>query len=256
MSQKINILVVDDEQIILDSIRKLLRNEDYEIFTVSSVSEGLDAIKKNDINIVLTDLMMPEIDGLEFMQMIKKDNPKIPVIMITGFATINTALQATQLGAFDYIAKPFSKKELLGVLKRATELVRGFNEVKDSVDTHTPMVEDTIKAVGDNSWMMLEKKGCLRLGVERSFLRPIGKIQSIYLPAKGDELRQGGAYLQIFSSDMRAHTILSPFSGTVVEVNQKVLDDPNTTLQDPYGDGWLICLTPSRFEAERELLGL
>ncbi len=256
MSQKINILVVDDEQIILDSIRKLLKNEDYEILTVSSVNDGLEAIKKTDINIVLTDLMMPEIDGLEFMQMIKKDNPKIPVIMITGFATINTALQATQLGAFDYIAKPFSKKELLGVLKRAAELVRGFSEVTDFVDTHTPMVEDTIKAVGDNSWMMLEKSGCIRLGVERSFLRPIGKIQSIYLPAKGDELRQGGAYLQVFSADMRAHTILSPFSGTVVEVNQKVLDDPNTALQDPYGDGWLICLKPSRLEAERELLGL
>ncbi len=256
MSQKINILVVDDEQIILDSIRKLLRKEDYKIFTVSSVNDGLEKIKNTDINIVLTDLMMPDIDGLEFMQMIKKDNPKIPVIMITGFATINTALQATQMGAFDYIAKPFSKKELLGVLKRATELVRGSNEEADFGDGQTPMATDTIKAIGDNSWMMLEKSGCIRLGVERSFLRPIGNIQSIYLPAKGDVLRQGGAYLQVFSADMRAHTILSPFSGTVAEVNQKVLDDPNSALQDPYGEGWLVCVTPSRFEAERELLGL
>ena len=176
--------------------------------------------------------------------------------MVTGYATINTALQATQLGAFDYIAKPFSKKELLGVLKRATELVRGFGQEIASGEGPKTMATDTIKAIGDNSWMMMEKSGCIRLGVERSFLRPIGKIQSIYLPAKNDELRQGGAYLQIFSTDMRAHTILSPFSGTVKEINQKVLDDPNTALQDPYGDGWLICLTPSRFEAEREMLGL
>jgi len=256
MSQKVNILVVDDEQIILDSIRKLLRNEEYSVYTVLSVDDAFEEIKKTDISIILTDLMMPEIDGLEFMQMVKKDNPKIPVIMVTGYATINTALQATQLGAFDYIAKPFSKKELLGVLRRATELVRGFDEKAVASDGQSSLVTDTIKAIGDNSWMMLEKSGCVRLGVERSFLRPIGKIQSIYLPAKGDELRQGGAYLQVFSADMRAHTILSPFSGTVQEVNQKVLDDPNSALQDPYGEGWLVCVTPSRFEAEREMLGL
>ncbi|MCP4706449.1 MAG: response regulator [candidate division Zixibacteria bacterium] len=256
MSKKINILVVDDEQIILDSIVKLLRHDDYNVITVLSVNDAFEEIKKTDIGIILTDLMMPEIDGLEFMQIVKKDNPKIPVIMITGYATINTALQATQLGAFDYIAKPFSKKEFLAVIKRATELVLGYDEITDSSDGHTTLITDTIKAIGDNSWMMLEKSGCLRLGVERSFLRPIGKIQSIYLPAIGDQLRQGGNYLQIFSTDMRAHTIMSPFSGTVKEVNKKVLDDPNSALQDPYGDGWLICLTPSSFEAERKLLGL
>ena len=144
----------------------------------------------------------------------------------------------------------------MAVVKRAAELVQGNDKKTDSVDGHSTLITDTIKTIGDNSWMMLEQSGYLRLGVERSFLRPIGKIQSIYLPAKGDELRQGGAYLQVFSADMRAHTIMSPFSGTVKEVNQKVLDDPNSALQDPYGDGWLVCVTPSRFEAERELLGL
>ncbi|RKX19075.1 MAG: hypothetical protein DRP51_08030, partial [Candidatus Zixiibacteriota bacterium] len=256
MNEKINILVVDDEQIVLNSIKKLLRNDEYSVHTVFSVKDALEKMKETDIDVVLTDLMMPDVDGLEFMQMIKKDYPKTPVIMITGYATINTALQATQLGAFDYIAKPFSKKELLAVLRRATELVRNKGAMADSADGPTPLKTDTIKAVGDNSWMMLEHNGKLRLGIERAFLRPIGKIQSIYLPAKGDELRQGGAYLQVFSTDMRAHTIMSPFSGTVTEVNQKVLDDPDSALQDPYGEGWLIRLKPSRFDAERELLGL
>ena len=256
MSKKINILVVDDERIVLDSIKKLLRNEEYSIYTVFSVKNALEEIKKTKIDVIFTDLMMPDIDGLEFMQMIKKNYPKTPVIMVTGYATINSALQATQLGAFDYIAKPFSKKELLGVLRRATELVRSKGEIVGSADGPTPLKTDTIKAVGDNSWVMLEDNGNLRLGVERSFLRPIGKIQSIYLPAEGDELRQGGAYLQIFSTDMRAHAVMSPFSGTVAEVNQNVLDDPNSALQDPYGEGWLVRLKPSRLDAERELLDL
>lgn len=256
MNKKTNILVVDDEQIVLDSIHKLVRNEPYTVYTAYSAKEALDELKKTDIDIILTDLMMPDIDGLEFTQIIKKEYPKIPVVMVTGYATINTALQATQLGAFDYIAKPFSKKELLGVLKRAAELVAGNDYQSGGTDEAAPLRTDTIKAVGDDSWMMLEEDGNLRLGVERSFLRPIGKIQSIYLPSEGDELRQGGAYLQIFSSDMRAHTIMSPFSGNVIEVNQKVLDNPNSSLQDPYGEGWLVRLKPSRFDAERELLGL
>jgi len=180
----------------------------------------------------------------------------VPVVMVTGYARIRTALQAMQLGAFDYIAKPFSKKELLGVLKRASELAQGNRENSDNSDNPDPLKADTIKTIGDFSWMILEEDGHVRLGVERSFLYPIGKIQSIYLPAAGDILRQGGAYLQIFSADMRAHSIMSPLSGVITEVNQKVLDDPNSALQDPYGDGWLVRLKPTRFDADREVLGL
>jgi len=123
MDKTIDILVVDDEQIILDSIEKHLRKESYNVYSVLSVQQALDMMKQTVFDIYLTDLMMPEIDGMEFMKIIKTDQPKAPVIMITGYATINTALQAKQLGAFDYIAKPFTRKELMGVIRRAAELV-------------------------------------------------------------------------------------------------------------------------------------
>nr|MBN2276471.1 response regulator [candidate division Zixibacteria bacterium] len=258
MERKINTLVVDDEQIVLDSIRKLLKRDNYEVFTALSVAAALEQLKEHKIDVILTDLMMPEIDGLEFMEMVRKDHPYLPVVMITGYATINTALQATQLGAFDYIAKPFSKKELLGVLQRAAKLVLA----ADSPDGGNGNGKinggpvDRIKTIGDHSWMMLLEDGIVLLGVEGAFIQMIGKIQTIYLPSPGDELRQGGSYLQIFSADMRSHSILSPLSGTVVEVNQKVLDDPVSALQDPYDEGWLIRLKPSRFEQEIKLLGL
>jgi glycine cleavage system H protein len=112
------------------------------------------------------------------------------------------------------------------------------------------------KSVGDNAWMMMGEGGIVLLGVEHSFVSTIGKIQTINLPAQGDEVRQGGVYLQIFSSDLRSHTVLSPLSGTVVAVNEKVLNDPECILQDPYGEGWLIRLKPSRFDTEIKTLGL
>jgi len=259
MERKINILVVDDEQIILDSIVKHLRKENYNVCTALSVSEAQELMEETRIDIFLMDLMMPDIDGMEFMRMVKTDQPKVPVIMITGYATINTALQAKQLGAFDYIAKPFTKKELMGVIRRAAELVAAADSAngesdKTAVDANHKA--GPIRSIGDQSWMMQEENGVVLLGVERSFLNTIGKIQMINLPSKGDRLRQGGTYLQIFSTDLRSHTVLSPLSGMVVEVNQKVLDNPNSALQDPYGEGWLIRLEPSKFEFERKLLGL
>lgn len=253
MERTLNILVVDDEQIVLDSIKKHLKKDNFTIHSVLSAQAGLDTIGRESIDIVLTDLMMPDIDGLEFMKLAKEQKPHIPIIMITGYATINTALQATQLGAFDYIAKPFTKTELKSVIKRASEMVLG------TVDKAAPEAGDpgrTLKTVGENVWIKVEPDGIVVLGVERAYLQTIGKIQSVYLPEQGDELRQGSVYLQIISADLRSHTIMSPLSGTVVEINYKVLDDPVSTLEDPYDEGWLIRLKPSRFENEIEALGL
>ena len=213
-----------------------------------------------DIDIVLTDLMMPGIDGLELMKLVRDRSRRIPVVMITGYATVNTALQATQLGAFDYVAKPFSKKELLGVVHRAVALVQAYEtggpDRKPNGDAATTVAPRTFKALGDQSWLMLEEDGSVLLGVERSFLHTVGKIQTVFLPEEGDELRQGSVYFKIFSSDMRAHTVLSPLSGVVVRVNREVTDDAETALADPYGGGWLIRLKPSKFEQEVKLLGL
>jgi len=263
MEQTINILVVDDEQIVLDSIMKHLRRESYTVHTSLSVQDALLMIDQTDYDMVLTDLMMPHIDGLEFMKMIKSRFPNMPVIMITGYATINTALQATQLGAFDYVAKPFSKMELKEVIKRAVALV---TKAKASADTDAKNGEiesDTaknqthsFKTIGDKSWMMLEDNGLVLLGVERSFLHAIGKIQTVFLPSKNEELRQGSVYLQVFSSDMRSHTIISPLSGTVVEINENVVNNPEELKLDPYGKGWLIRLKPSNFDYEIKVLGL
>lgn len=262
MERKIRILVVDDEQIVLDSVVKHLRKEAYDLVCALTAPEALALVKSQEFDMVLTDLMMPEMDGLELMKLIKDKYPRMPVIMITGYATINTALQATQLGAFDYIAKPFSKAELKSVVKRAAELVSSTDVRQEADDTPSDsgtaakrLVGDH-KEIGDHCWMVLQEDGTVLLGVDHSFLKTIGRIQSLYLPEIGDELRQGSVYLQVFTTDMRSHPVLAPLSGQVVAVNESVQSDPATLLDDPYGKGWLIRLKPSRFEHEIAVLGL
>jgi len=257
MDTKLNVLVVDDEQIVLDSVKRHLRNDDVNILTALRVSEGQEIMKKETVDIILTDLMMPDIDGLEFMKIVGKEHPNLPMIMITGYATISTALQATQLGAFDYIAKPFTKTELRSVVKRAIDLVRVSDKAEDSSEKIVLSEKDkALRTIGEYSWVMTQKDGTVLVGVERKFLHVMGKVQTVYLPAEGEKIRQGAVFFQLFSSDMRSHALLAPFSGEVVKVNQEVIDYPNKALQDPYGDGWLITIDPSNFEEERKLLGI
>lgn len=265
MEKKINILVVDDEQIVLDSIQKHLRNEVcYQVFTASSVNDALGLIDKYDINIILTDLMMPEIDGLEFLKIIQEKSAFIITIMITGYATINTALQAQQLGTFDYLAKPFTRIELKKLVKRAADLVVAEFSAREkdgiSLDNCSSkkdlnQFEGRLKGIGEFSWLTKEEGGTVLIGVERSFLYGIGLIQNVYLPAIGDEIRQGGVYFQVFSTDLRSESLLSPLSGTVKEVNKEVILNPNELLQEPYDRGWLIRIIPSKFDEEIKILG-
>jgi CheY-like chemotaxis protein/glycine cleavage system H lipoate-binding protein len=258
MERNLNVLVVDDEQIVLDSAERHLRHDDYAVFKALSAMEALEIFKQTDVDIVLTDLMMPEMDGLELIQVLKKDHPKVPVIMITGYATINTALQAMQLGAFDYVAKPFTKAELRGVVQRAAHLVANGPAAKveeAEQDPDSPQSK-AFKGIGGHTWMMREEDGNVLIGVERPFLHMLGRIQTVDMPAVGDELRQGSVCLQIFTADLRSHVLWSPLSGTVVEVNKKVLDEPEKTLQDPYGDGWLLRIKPSSFERDVKAVGL
>jgi CheY-like chemotaxis protein/glycine cleavage system H lipoate-binding protein len=261
MERTVSLLVVDDEQVVLDSIKKHLKKDDYEIHTAMNAREALDFFAEKPADIVLTDLMMPEIDGLELMKEIKAKSPNTPVIMITGYATINTALQATQLGAFDYIAKPFTKSELKSVVQRATNVIEKAEVAeREEIAQKDGVVSEAsggrLKTIGEHSWIMVQDDGTVLMGVERPFLHTIGRIQNIFLPSVGDKLRQGSVYIQIFSTDLRSHAVLSPLSGTVLEINQRILNEPTAALEDPYGDGWLVRLKPSKLDYEIKQLGL
>ena len=123
MDRRLKVVVVDDEEVILDTIRDLLQKENYDVITYLSAVEALQDIRKGDTDIVLTDLMMSEMDGLELMKAIREFQPEIPIIMITGYATIHTARHAKKLGAFDHVAKPFSMADLKDVVRRAADQV-------------------------------------------------------------------------------------------------------------------------------------
>ena len=119
MSAKI--LIVDDEEIVIRSCRRILGDS---MFVVDSTHDGQDALRKVDeteYDLMILDIMMPGIDGLEVLQSVKERHPDVDVIMMTGLSEIQTAVKAMKLGAFDYLSKPFDPDELKHVVERALE---------------------------------------------------------------------------------------------------------------------------------------
>ncbi len=115
------ILVIDDEEIMREVLEALLRREGYEVRLASSGAEGLDLVRSVPVDAAVVDVMMPGMDGLTVLDEIKKIDDDIAVIMITAFASVDTAVAAMKRGAFDYVTKPFKNDEVLGVLKNAVE---------------------------------------------------------------------------------------------------------------------------------------
>ena len=124
---KNKLLLVDDEKIMLKYLSKFLIKQGFDITTAMNGEDALEKIKNQDFIMVLLDVLMPGMDGIETLKEIKKIKPMTEVIMLTGHASVQVAIKGMQLGAFDYLMKPFDRDELVGKLRMACEK-RLFNE--------------------------------------------------------------------------------------------------------------------------------
>jgi DNA-binding NtrC family response regulator len=119
MSEKANILIIDDDETILDSCTQVLLKAGYSVKGARDGEEGLKLFKSESFHMVLLDLKLPGSDGIEVLGHIKTENPETPVIIMTGYASVESAVGAMKQGAFDYMAKPFSPKELRVNIRKA-----------------------------------------------------------------------------------------------------------------------------------------
>lgn len=126
--EKGSILVVDDDRAIRESLNSLLSDKGYDVLTVEDGHQAIDAVRQREWDVAMVDLKMPGIDGLEVLREVTKMSPNTKVIIITGYATVESAVEAMKQGAIDYIAKPFTVDELLIRLEKTLENVRLLHE--------------------------------------------------------------------------------------------------------------------------------
>jgi YesN/AraC family two-component response regulator len=120
--RKFKILVVDDEENMLQMLNTFFTEKEFSCFTAKNGIEALKILGKDEIDIVITDMKMPEMDGLELLKNIKEKHKNISAVIMTGFSEEYTTTEALNLGADGYITKPFRNKELLLILKRIQQL--------------------------------------------------------------------------------------------------------------------------------------
>ncbi|MBD3168473.1 MAG: response regulator [candidate division Zixibacteria bacterium] len=121
MTDKVNILVIDDEPIVGKRLKPALEKSGYNVDVCETGSEALERIHNKSYDIVVTDVRMDEVDGMEVLSRVTEKSPKTKVIIITGYATIEIAREAIAKGAFDFIAKPFKPNELREIIQKAID---------------------------------------------------------------------------------------------------------------------------------------
>ncbi len=125
------VCIVDDDPKIVYAIQMILENQGYDILCCSSGNECIDALESDELDVVFLDIAMPDISGLQILGEIKNRGLNIPVIIMTGFGTMETAIKAIQLGAFEYLTKPLDMQKVRLLAQRALEVSRMREQISD-----------------------------------------------------------------------------------------------------------------------------
>lgn len=142
-TEKKRILIVDDEEIIRYSLMNILKGYGYEVVVVSSGDEAIRMISEHRVHLILSDLVMEGMDGLQLLENVKLISPRTIVILITGYGSLKTAVSALRLGAYDYLLKPCDEEELYYRVKRALEM-QNFGEEQRRIQETSAIAKTTI----------------------------------------------------------------------------------------------------------------
>jgi CheY-like chemotaxis protein len=259
---KARILCVDDEGVILDSFRKILVLDGYCVDTVETGREALRLIQNHSYDFLFTDLKMPEMDGVEVTKSVKHLRPDIDVIIITGYATVETAVECMKIGAMDYVQKPFTEDELLDFTKKAyikredriKKLLKPkvhITHLKETAGAKTPefLIPGGVFISDGHCWANIDDKGIVKVGLDDFARKLIGKIDAIELPNLGLIIRKGQRLFAV-KQDNRRVTFNSPVSGKVKEINKLLNTDLESIEFSPYENNWVCQIDAEELDSE------
>ena len=256
------ILAVDDEPVVLDSFRKILVLAGYSVDTVENGPEALTLLRERSYDLVFTDLKMPGMDGIEVVKAVKHLRPDVDVAVITGFGTIETAVETMGFGAADYVQKPFTEDELVAFANRLLikRQARIEAQRRPTVRIVSPEVAETVASrdycvpggafvAPGHTWAQLDAAGHAFVGLDDFARKTLRKVDRVDLPAAGTQVRRGEVLFVVRRGEQLLR-LRSPLSGEVVRVNPALQREAALLLQSPYDRGWVCVLRPADLAAE------
>jgi len=259
---KARILAVDDEPVVLDSFRRILVLEGFNVDTVESGPEALGLIQRHDYDFVFTDLKMPEMDGVEVVKAVKHLRPDLDVVVITGYGTIETAVDTMQHGASEYVQKPFTAEELGEFVRRLVikRQARLESQQQPSVRIVAPSAAETTSGsdycipggafvAKGHTWARIEPGGQVRIGIDDFARKALGVVERVILPAEGQEIHQGEKLFTLKRGEEQIE-FTAPVSGRILQGNEALTSEPDRLTQSPYDRGWVVRVEPLDLAAE------
>jgi len=256
------ILCVDDEEVILNSFRKILVLDGYSVDTVETGQEALGLIQTHDYDFVFTDLKMPAMSGTDVAKSVKHLRPDIDVVIITGFATVETAVECMKYGATDYVEKPFTAGELSLFVKHA--LIRRRDRIEKQLKPRVHVMDSTQANQGfggefsipggvlvstGHCWASLAEDGTVRIGLDDFANKLFGGIDTINFPDIGTGVKAGQPLFSV-NQGQRSVQFYAPLSGKVVKINEVLRKDCAMLGETSYGKNWICVIKGDDLDAE------
>ena len=252
MSGNPRLLVVDDEPIICQACHRVFSHQGFDVDESTDARKALNRATEGDYSAVLLDIKMPEMDGIQFLEKLRKKKPDLPVMIMTGYPSIPNAASAVRLGASDYITKPFTPEGITQTVRRILASHR--TAMQEPAAAEPAPVEAAVPQTGDRlflneSWLQLEANGAALVGAVLPHSRE-AFAQAVRLPSRGEVVYQGLPLAGLTMTDGSSIVVPSPVSGVVVSVNESLAADPTILLSDPCWAGWIAWICATRLEEE------
>jgi len=248
------LLVVDDEQVYCDGCERIFSRQGFRVEGSNDATKALKLATKNDYSAILLDVKMPNMDGIRFLEHLRAARPDTPVILMTGYPSIQNAASAVRLGASDYVIKPFTPEQI-------TTAVRGLLRTEEPVDEEAGS-ENAAADAEENQpdGLLFQGRAWAHLG-DRMAVRVGGVVPrnkntavEIHLPRVGDTVHQGLPLFAVHNAEGATTVISSPVTGIVLDVNSELQNNPDLLWSHACGLGWVAKIAPTRLDAEEARL--
>jgi CheY-like chemotaxis protein len=246
VKEKGKILVLDDDPVITLSCKRILGAEGYNISTVEKGNDALNKLAKEDFDLLISDVRLPDISGMTVLKEARIIKPQTDIVIITGYPTLEDAKESVKLGAFEYIEKPFTPDFMINVAKKLFD-TRGWILRQAFIDEFREHVvplrdkENPVIFYKEGAWARPSKGELWEIGCDLRYWFLTGNLMNVDFLRDTGMLKAGEPFARIYTSTGQSNDLLSPMGGEIREMNKKANDVMCALLKNP-AEGWLLWL--------------